>query len=75
MRYPSMQNACTALANCMEWSFNSPGTYDSIDLHLVQLPDNTEIWECVAFFGIVSSGYFTVGNSSILVAYGYDATI
>jgi hypothetical protein len=70
-QYPSTQNACTALANCMQFSFNQE--FWTIDLHLVQNVDTTTVWECVAFYDPVRSGdYFTVQNSTILVGYGYD---
>lgn len=70
-QYPSTQNACTALANCMQFSFDQD--FWTIDLHLVQNVDTTTVWECVAFYDPVRSGdYFTVQNSTILVGYGYD---
>ena len=70
-QFPSTQNACTALTNCMQFSLNQ--AYSTIDLHLVQNVDTTTVWECVAFWDPVGSGnYFTVQNSTILVGYGYD---
>lgn len=66
--------ACLVVEYCLEFGFANE--LQSVDLHLVEVVGDTVYWICEGYPRNVGSGdYFTVQNSSVLVAYGYDLTI
>jgi hypothetical protein len=65
--------ACYVVAQCI--IFASANSLISIDVHLVHTVGDAGYWQCVGYPHDIGSGnYFTVANSSVLVAYGYEIT-
>jgi len=65
-------NACDGVESCaaIESSFDQP--YSSFDLHFLASQCRRE---CFVYYGEGDSGDFSVSNSDVLAAYGYNGDI
>lgn len=64
---------CSAITSCSTIAAIQSGIYDSFDLYLVAVPGQASpVWECVALkSGDADIETWSVGNSSIIAAYGF----
>lgn len=67
---PGTLAVCSAAVECVNYAYNSPGSYLGVDL---QFHFSTLNWACVAYFDENHDpSYWNVPNSDIIQGYGFS---